>query len=372
VSQGRDNICLFERIRGDIRGRIETGVIQPGEKIPSVKEIRDLYQVSHITALRALKELAQEGSVECVKGRGYFARRLEKSDAPGRQTSIVACLTRPSRTATVHDNFFNNINQAIQRELMRLKFYAIYPHGNLGLDEARPTPAEQEIILKDALELEARVDGFIVDERLDDTVLAKLMAATRKPLVVVNRTSNLALDTVTAANGEGGKQAAEIALKMGYERFLVASPGSGIANFFERHVAFMEALSAHGIPKSQVMVLEGYDLQPFEVSFDKIDKALCENKDKTLVFSPTDVFARAAADHLATQQLVLGDRVGVLGFEGMGYATMHKPKVTTFNIHPERIGMEAARLLCARINGQNFEAPDNHSVPCSLQMGDTL
>lgn len=369
-----ETVCLFERIRRDIRGKIDDGEIKPNEKIPSVNDIKTRYHVSHITALRALKELALDGSVEFVKGRGYFAKEIVSLKKSTRDTGVVACLTRPSRMSTTYDNFFNDVNQAIQRELMRVRFHAIYPFANLGLAELPVLPDELDDVLKEALEIEPKVDGFIIDERVDDNVLEQLMSETRKPVVVVNRGSRLTVDAVIADNVGGAGKAAEIALKMGYERFIAACPGTDSvnANATVRHQAFIASLRERGVGENDIDVLTDYNMVPYEQSIDLIKEKLNGARQKILIFAPNDVFARVVVDTLVRLKYSLGERVGVLGFEGMGYATMREPFVTTFNIHAAEIGRTAARILCARINGDRTSPVKDHVVPCSLQLGESL
>ena len=52
--------CLYEGICADIKRLIAAGSLQPGERIFSLSQLRDSYQVSHITALRAKRELIGE------------------------------------------------------------------------------------------------------------------------------------------------------------------------------------------------------------------------------------------------------------------------------------------------------------------------
>lgn len=368
-----DNVCLFERIRREIRGAIEKGEIKPDEKVPSVSAIKATYGVSHITALRALKELALEGSVEFVKGRGYFARPLSERERSKRLTGVVACLTRPSRLTTAHDNFFNDVNQAIQRSLMGEKFQTLCLRGNLGLSERPVTSEELDALLDEALSVEAAVDGFILDERIDDPGVEKLKKGTRKPLVIVNRATQLDVDAVATDNVGGGRQAADLALKMGYDDFLVAVPRWDVVNSHDRATAFVEALRENGVQDKAIVKMEDYDYNPFEASLAVVDRRLKEDAGtKTIVFSPTDVFARTAADHLTEKGFALGGRVGVLGFGAFGYAELRSPRVTTFDVHSERIGTEAGRVLAARVNGRDHGPPRVHPISCSLQLGDTL
>lgn len=67
------------QIAADIRDRIKAGKLKPGDKIPSLHELVQEYDVHRITADKAVKILREEGLVESVRGLGTYVR--EVSDA---------------------------------------------------------------------------------------------------------------------------------------------------------------------------------------------------------------------------------------------------------------------------------------------------
>lgn len=58
-----------------IRKDIETGVLKPGDIIPSERELSEKYQISRPTVRQAIKELAYEGLLNREKGKGTFVSR---------------------------------------------------------------------------------------------------------------------------------------------------------------------------------------------------------------------------------------------------------------------------------------------------------
>lgn len=63
---------LYVKIKEDIKSRIEAGEYSSGERIMSETEICDCYQVSRISAKRALNELRNEGYITRIPGKGSF------------------------------------------------------------------------------------------------------------------------------------------------------------------------------------------------------------------------------------------------------------------------------------------------------------
>lgn len=65
---------LHSRISADLRRQIETGVLEPGQQLPSEAELGRQYEVSRITVRQALQTLEQEGLVAARAGLGRIVR----------------------------------------------------------------------------------------------------------------------------------------------------------------------------------------------------------------------------------------------------------------------------------------------------------
>jgi DNA-binding GntR family transcriptional regulator len=80
-------VPLYIQVADEIRRRIDDGEIPPGHAVPSEHEIETAYQVSRITATKALRRLRAQGLVYLVPGRGTFvgpedAPRVAKASKP--------------------------------------------------------------------------------------------------------------------------------------------------------------------------------------------------------------------------------------------------------------------------------------------------
>ena len=70
---------IYERMKTQIRARIETGEWPVNHRIPSENELVETLGVSRMTANRALRELANEGVITRVQGRGSFVAPKKRS-----------------------------------------------------------------------------------------------------------------------------------------------------------------------------------------------------------------------------------------------------------------------------------------------------
>ena len=66
------SIPLYLQLAGLLRGRIERGEWQAGQKIPSENELNRLYGVSRMTARQVLAQLVNENLLFRVQGKGTF------------------------------------------------------------------------------------------------------------------------------------------------------------------------------------------------------------------------------------------------------------------------------------------------------------
>lgn len=67
-----DKIPIYYQIKNYIYGRIITGKLVPGEKIPAVRQLAVDLTVNVNTVQRALSELISEGILESKRGLGNF------------------------------------------------------------------------------------------------------------------------------------------------------------------------------------------------------------------------------------------------------------------------------------------------------------
>ena len=75
----RDPRPIYEQIQTELRRLMLTGVLPPGSRLPSVRELAGQLAINPNTIQRAYRELEQEGYICSVPGRGSFV--LERSEA---------------------------------------------------------------------------------------------------------------------------------------------------------------------------------------------------------------------------------------------------------------------------------------------------
>ncbi len=71
---------IYEVIADQIKAQITGGQLKPGEKLPSTKELSELFQVGRSTVREALSALKAMGLVEVHQGEGSYVRSIASED----------------------------------------------------------------------------------------------------------------------------------------------------------------------------------------------------------------------------------------------------------------------------------------------------
>lgn len=76
----RSPIPLYDQIATRIRVAVAAGELQPGEVLPSVRQLAKRLRINPATVVQAYRELEKEGFVEIRQGAGTFIREVEAKE----------------------------------------------------------------------------------------------------------------------------------------------------------------------------------------------------------------------------------------------------------------------------------------------------
>ena len=76
----RDTRPIYTQIADNFRSQIRAGVLAPGDKLPSVRELASELAINPNTIQRAYRELELEGFIYSMAGKGSFVSPLEQVD----------------------------------------------------------------------------------------------------------------------------------------------------------------------------------------------------------------------------------------------------------------------------------------------------
>lgn len=91
---------IYDQIYTQIRGQILSGVLEPGQALPSIRALAKDLRVSVITTKRAYDELEKEGYINTVPGKGcYVANQSPQLVREAYLTRIEEHLTQAAELA---------------------------------------------------------------------------------------------------------------------------------------------------------------------------------------------------------------------------------------------------------------------------------
>ena len=89
---------LYSQVKESLAQKIGSGEIRTNEKLPSERELCDIYNVSRLTIRQAMSELRNEGLVYSVQGKGTYAGKPRIKH--GLSTVVGFCQSLKSRGLT--------------------------------------------------------------------------------------------------------------------------------------------------------------------------------------------------------------------------------------------------------------------------------
>jgi GntR family transcriptional regulator of arabinose operon len=235
------NHPLYKQIQVDILGQIKAGKLRPGDRVPSEKELAELYRVSQITSKNALIGLADEGVLVRVQGKGTFVRQHgETATAKGIPSSArdVIGLILPCMKTKVDQKILDSIEK-----------YVTSSGYNLQVRITRESQVEESAAIESMVA--SGVRGLIVfpteEERYNDSILR--LSLDKFPHVLIDRfLKEIRTYSVSSDNVNGTEQAITHLLDNGHEQIALITPEITNTATEERLIGFEKAYLSKKLP----------------------------------------------------------------------------------------------------------------------------
>ncbi|WP_274653502.1 GntR family transcriptional regulator [Paenibacillus humicola] len=241
---------MYKKIVHYLLDEIQSGRLKPADRIPSEKELGQMFQVSRITSKKALDQLSQSGMVERIRGKGSFVTvsppvhfaPFQESPKPlpiaERLIGIVS--------TDYSETFGLEILRTIERLLSRMQYHLIVKFTNGCQD--REEQAIRSLV-------QAGVKGMIVCPVNGEHYNAELLQLVYKrfPVVLVDKyLKGIPACAVYTDNKLASQVLTNYLLEEGYERIaFISSSEENTSSIEERVSGFTSALLQRGIMISQ-------------------------------------------------------------------------------------------------------------------------
>jgi LacI family transcriptional regulator len=189
------------------------------------------------------------------------------------------------------------------------------------------------------------------------------------PVVLCNLESqDVDVDTVVAANVEGGYQATEHLLALGHSRIACITGPQELWTSRERVEGYRRALDEVDVLLDGELVVHG-DFRS-RGGFGAMNALLDLDEPPTGVFACNDLMAVGAICAASKRRLRIPEDIAIIGCDDIALAAFTNPSLTTVAIPKHEMGMAAVEMLVARMRDE--EKPvEKRILPVELVIRDS-
>jgi GntR family transcriptional regulator len=90
----RSGVPTYLQLVQQVRRAVRLGVLQPGDQLPTVKDVVGRLAINPNTVLKAYRQLDHEGLVEGLRGQGTFVSRDLAAAAPDEHAALRQALAQ--------------------------------------------------------------------------------------------------------------------------------------------------------------------------------------------------------------------------------------------------------------------------------------
>lgn len=334
---------LYRQVENYLREQIQTGQLQPGDMLPTVRELcLQFGGINHLTVRQALRILTDEQLIYSVQGKGSFVAAKTK-------TQRCVALVLPN----LEDYIFLKIARGVQNvfDSEDVRTLILDSRGNWD-KEARNIQHLREFPL----------DGAIIFPLSHHDIAEQIfrMKLDEFPFVLIDRYfEDIETPSIVANNYQGGYDLTAALIARGRTNFAwLGELTSSSAKL--RLQGFRDALNDNGLtcPRERIRTLAiapAASHQEYIASLEKEIQTHLQvftgnaSAPQTLVFAD-DQSALIALRLLQERGLRIPEDVAIAGFDDRPETGQSSPPLTTVRQPMEQMGEEAARVILQRID----------------------
>lgn len=354
----RSGLGIAEQIRSRIALEIADGELDPGDRLPSVRSLAGRLRVNANTIRAAYAKLETDGLVETRHGSGSVVRAsatgVATAGAVGFGTNTIAVLVAGL------DPFYLPLLRGIEdaaRERGTLVLVAD-THDSASIANAMT----RRLVARGVDGIIAVSVGDLPDHRPghDDARLP--------PIVYVDQPDRRGYSLLFDAS-RAGHTATRHLVDHGHDRIgLVTAPLSW-PNVAEVHRGYLQALDEVGRSPSPDLISEVQEFS-IEEGHAGLDRLLALPEPPTAVLAAGSTLALGATRAARLRGLRVPDDLAIIGYTDSPLATLMTPPLTMVEVPAREIGVRAARLLSALIDGKK-PRPRRTVLPTQLIVRDS-
>lgn len=326
-------IPLYLQVKEGLLAQINSGAFTPDVPIPTEHELADSLGLSRLTVRRSIVELAREGLVRRIPGRGTFI----VSGAAKAPITAVALILSDDIPLDLSSSFTGNLLHGL---------HAASLPASLSL---RQVPDD----VRDLRDIQ----GIVALWAMKSQVLKRL-AESGIPLVAYESPADAGgpiYDTIGHANEAGAFEAVSALINLGHSDIACVTHPTSVGN--ERRSGYERAMLKHGLPIDPQRILT--TLNSGESGYALGRRMFADpSKAPTALFCSDDTVANGAMAGVQSLGLKVPEFVSIVGFGDLGLFST--PSLSSVRMDIRASGRDAIRLLKER--AANPSLPARHLV----------
>jgi GntR family transcriptional regulator of arabinose operon len=356
--------CLARQIQG----QIESGLLVPGARLPSYRELIEEHDLTLGSVSYAMTILSDQGYVERRRGSGVYVRATS-AGRPAHDTGLFA-LVVPEIESGLYVSLQAGMESAAQQERMQLITMTT------GGDAMRQADALLQLVDRD-------VAGIALVPSYHETHAHQLrhLGRTQVPLVLLHRgVPGVKSPLIDIPFAEVGRLAGEAIGSRGHQRIgaFVGMTSSATDQYLE---GFRHGLRKHGvtcderwITRSGTLLTEPAELHRYSEEVDRAIADMAPRADRpTAVFATFDRFAEMVYLAAVRHGLRVPQDLSIVCFGEKRRTGALLPRLASVCVDEYETGREAYRLLSAmRSRKLPLEYNDRFTMGLTFEPAETI
>ena len=332
-------IPVYQQIKDIIREEIAQGKYKPGDTLPSANQLTKLFNTSRNTAVKAINDLAYEGTIYCVQGKGSIVSDLRKKTAvrTRRKKSSI-----PDIGILISD--FDNLNHPYFARLLK------------GISEkAKTIPCNLKTFCINNYSINDFVhnenfDGLIVATKLPQSSVLVLKQNNIPFVLAGNDVYGEDLLCVTGDSYSSTYEAVRYLHSLGHEKIAVLSGPTTARSTPLAYMAYKHAMNEFKLEVDESFFKAGDYGE--EAGYQSFQELLSKGDTPTAVFAMEDNIAIGVIKAAEENSLKVPDDLSIIGSGDRFPISNVKIPLTTFCDKLMDIGALCLEMIDKKLNNK--------------------
>lgn len=198
------DVPLYDQVRQAIRDQITSGKLQPGQRLPPMRQLCSELNIAYATVARAIRQLVEEGVLDAKTGRGTSVALRRTA-----RLQTIGLLGTSSYKEFMRDSpYYNRLIHLLQEELL--------DHGQVVAYARWPDKTSLASLFHGLQQIDGLLISKITNEQLKYIPVAQRMGV---PIICMGDTYNdVYLPAVDSDNYNDTRRLTQVIIKQGHSR----------------------------------------------------------------------------------------------------------------------------------------------------------